>query len=454
METQTAVKKKSNRWWIVLLVLITIVVALVLLGQLKNQKDAQASLNSVKTVPYRQETLLTTVNGTGTVRPKRLANLPWKATASIGEVSVSIGQEVKADEILAEFDQDKLPAELLQAELNAISARQALDNLKSGTPTQRAKLESDIATAQKNLDNLNAQLQILEQRQCADYRVDELQRSYDQALEDYRNYPTEAKLAQLQNKLNALNFCKPESVKAQITELKAQIALQEKILGTAQDDLKKIQNGPNPDDLKRLTLQLDLAEKQLEAKHIVAPFDGTVTQLYAKAGDMSMAGTVAAQVADLSELYLDVAISEIDISSIALGQKVELVFDAFYERSFTGVVSDIAQTGNDRAGTVSYPVSILIEDPEGLIKPGMTAGVSIFTAEKPNVYTIPSEAIIVSQDQEYVYVLRNGKPERVPVKTGSYSSSAIEVLQANIKDGEDIILNPPSTIFDRLFSRK
>ena len=87
-----------------------------------------------------------------------------------------------------------------------------------------------------------------------------------------------------------------------------------------------------------------------------------------------------------------------------------------------------------------------MDEPSGRIKPGMTAGVSILTSEKPDALVIPTDSIFSRDGLNYVYVLRNGSPEMEQVTVGAYSNRLIEVLNTEITEGELIVINPPIDI--------
>ena len=162
--------------------------------------------------------------------------------------------------------------------------------------------------------------------------------------------------------------------------------MQNQSIEDSQAKLEKIKNGPDPDEKERLELQLEAINKRLASVELTAPFNGTLTALYTKPGDVVSAGTQAAQLADLSQLYVDVPISEVDIPHIQLDQTAELVFDAFFEQTFTGKVVEIDHVGDARTGVVSYQVTIALENGKDQIKPGMTAGVTILTEERQTSY--------------------------------------------------------------------
>jgi HlyD family secretion protein len=184
----------------------------------------------------------------------------------------------------------------------------------------------------------------------------------------------------------------------------------------------------------------------MDSLMVEAPFSGVVTVLNAKLGDVVKAGTQAIQIDDLSKLYLDVQISEVDIPFVAVGQVAQLVFDAYYESTFEGEVAEIAPVGNAIQGVVEYNVRIEMLNADERIKPGMTAAVNIVIDEKDDVFVVPNDAIVSIDGQETVFVRRNGSYLPVEVSLGSYSDYYSEVLEADIEEGEMIVLNPPEEI--------
>ncbi len=232
-------------------------------------------------------------------------------------------------------------------------------------------------------------------------------------------------------------------ISQQINSVQSQLDLQKENESMWRQDLEKIQFGPDPVEVEKLELQLSLAEKQLATQFIKAPFDGTLLSLVQVSGDQVRPGTVAGEVADISEMFVEVPISEVDIPAIQIGQSVSLFFDAYFEEEFSGVVSDISSTADRSTGVVNYTVTIKLEDQSDRIKPGMTAAVSILTDEKPGALVIPADSIFSRDGLDYVYVLRNGNPEMVQVTVGAYSNQLIEVLGTTIAEGELIVVNPP-----------
>ncbi len=454
-ETIIERKKKKSQWWIYVLVGLLVVGAVVLYNNYKAEKDRQATIESLRTTPFARETLQSSISATGNVSPRQSLSLPWQSGGTVGKVEVAVGDKVERGDILLSLNENKLPADLIQASLNKINASQALENLDANTALQRANLNSQIQTARNAKIDLESQFLNLDSRKCEDWRLDNLRNDYEKALETYQNWPDENAWRRVQAAKTALDYCDPDVISQQLDNLQSQIDVQNQTIENTQADLDKIKNGPDIEEVNKLELQLALADKQLEGQHITAPFDGTVLSIEQKTDDQVSPGTVAVQVADMSELFIEVPISEIDIPSIEIGQKVTLYFDAYFDEEFFGVVSDISDTAERSTGIVNYTVTIKLDeqdDQSDRIKPGMTAAVNILTSEKPNVLVVPAEAVVSRGDKQYVYVLRNGVPEMVEIKVGSYSSRLAEILETTIAEGEAIVINPPNDIMSQFSS--
>lgn len=431
-----------------ILIILAIIVGAYFVNQERLRRANEEALAQLETVPYAHETLTSTISGAGTIHPRQSATLYWQTSGFVGEVSHAVGEVVTENTVLYRLDESRLPAEMLQAQLNLLNAQTGLQNLESDTDLQRVTLQNNLNNAENTLKTLEQNLLALTDRECTEWRLTNLQTAYDDALESYREWSTQARWLQVQAARADLDFCDPVVIASETDSLNSQINLQKQNIAAWQADLEKIANGPDPDTREKLELQLQLAEKQLENQTIKAPFDGTITSLNYSLGDMVTTGSPAAQIADLTQLYVDMPISEVDIPQIKVGQKAELVFDAYFDQVFYGTVSEVASVGVNTAGIVNYNVTVRLDSEHEGIRPGMTVGVNILIEEKPNTYTVPAESIVSRNGDYYVYVLRDGNPVEVEVTIGAYSSRKIEVLEADIQDGELILQSPPSSLMD------
>ena len=179
--------------------------------------------------------------------------------------------------------------------------------------------------------------------------------------------------------------------------------------------------------------------------YLTAPFDGTITQANPAAGDQVTAGTVGFRIDDLSHLLVDVQVSEVDINSVSLRQTATLTFDAILGQEYHGEVVQVGQAGDTVQGVVSFTVTIELTDADELVKPGMTAAVNIVVEEVKDVVLIPNRAVRLVDGNRVVYVLIDSQPVQVKIKLGSTSGTDSTLVEGDIKEGDLIILNPPST---------
>jgi len=169
-----------------------------------------------------------------------------------------------------------------------------------------------------------------------------------------------------------------------------------------------------------------------------------VTDASALPGDQVALGEMAFQVDDLSRLLIDLEVSEVDINAISVGQEVTVNFDAAQGKDYRGVVAEVAGAGAASEGSVDFKVTVELTDADELVKPGMTAAVNIVVEEVNDVVLIPNRAVRLVDAERVVYVLKDGQPVQVKVVLGSTSGVDSVLVEGDIKEGDPIILNPPS----------
>ena len=143
--------------------------------------------------------------------------------------------------------------------------------------------------------------------------------------------------------------------------------------------------------------QLERARADLANSIIRAPIDGIIIKRTADPGQ-----TVAASfqtpnlfiiARDLTKMQIDTNVSEADVGLLKSGQPVRFVVDAFPERDFEGKVRQFRLAANVTQNVVTYNVVIDVDNPEELLKPGLTAQVRIITANRPSALRVPTAAL-------------------------------------------------------------
>ncbi|MDH5607067.1 MAG: efflux RND transporter periplasmic adaptor subunit, partial [Anaerolineae bacterium] len=174
------------------------------------------------------------------------------------------------------------------------------------------------------------------------------------------------------------------------------------------------------------------------------PFDGTITVANPKPGDQVSTGAEGFRLDDLSRLVVDVDISEVDINRVNVGQDAVMIFDAILAKEYHGIVLEVGQVGTSDQGIVNFRVTVEITDPDPLVKPGMTAAVNIVVSEVEDALLVPNRAVRLLDGQRVVYILSGMSLKPVEITLGSSSDTHSQVMNGDLKDGDEIVLNPPA----------
>jgi len=443
--------KKSRKWLWIILGIVVVIGAIVAWRIWSAQRNAAQVYENLETEPYQRMNLSASIYGTGSVEPEQTAILTWSASGIVGDVNVELGQSVQKDDILMTLDPESVSVDIMQAQIDVINAQNALDDLYDNWESDLAQAKLDLINAQDELDDLEHARTVRDFRRCSDDRIEELEDELDKAERMYKYVQNEDTLEAVEDAQAAVDYCRSHYTEREKAEAALEVELGEAKVAEMQERVELLSEGPDPDEVTVLETQLEIAQSRLDSILIDAPFDGFVTDILAKSGDVVQTGQQALRLDNLSELYLDVQISEVDIPQVKLGQTAGLVFDAYFEQTFTGEVIEISPVGSSVQGVVEYTVRVKLLDADANIKPGMTAAVNIVVEEKENVFVVPNTAIFSLEEQDHVFIQRNASYEAVPVTLGSYSDYYSEVIEADIDEGELIIINPPAEMTGETF---
>ena len=212
---------------------------------------------------------------------------------------------------------------------------------------------------------------------------------------------------------------------------------------------------------------LTAAESDLAETTITAPMSGIVVGEPKPAGTMAVQGnsnpTVIMRIADTSQKQIMAKIDETDIGNIKVGQDATFTVDTYTNRTFTAHVSKISQTdtsntwdtngtstsssssSSSSASVIYYYVTLDVDDPDDVLRLGMTARVEINTAEKEDALVVPIAALKTNDNGSYVLrVNASGQTEQVPVTTGIYSDEYVEIL-SGLSEGDRVSVSYNAT---------
>jgi HlyD family secretion protein len=224
------------------------------------------------------------------------------------------------------------------------------------------------------------------------------------------------------------------------------LALAKAELDDAQRNYDLLEDG-NTAEIVAAQARVYASQATLNMARLTAPFSGTVTESNSLPGDQVSAGATAFRLDDLSSLYVDVEVSEVDINSVAVGQPATLTFDAILGREYHGEVVEVSQVGTVEQGVVNFKVTVELKDADPSVKPGMTAAVNIVVEEIQDVVLVPNRAVRLVDGERVVYLLVDGQSVKKEIRLGSSSDTMSVVAVGDVQEGDVVILNPPSLEF-------
>lgn len=200
--------------------------------------------------------------------------------------------------------------------------------------------------------------------------------------------------------------------------------------------------------LSNASTSLENAQDNLDDYSITAPISGTVVTKTAKAGDNIEGGSdsTLCVIYDLSYLQMTMSIDELDISSVEVGQEVQITADAVEGQTYTGVVTEVSVAGTTSGGITTYPVTVRIDETDGLL-PGMNVDAEIIISSAEDVLAVPSAAVnrgdtvlLTADSPSAANALDQEAPEGyvyVAVETGVSDDSYVEIT-SGLQEGDTV----------------
>ncbi|MBM3145996.1 MAG: HlyD family efflux transporter periplasmic adaptor subunit [Chloroflexi bacterium] len=352
------------------------------------------------------EDFVPVVSATGKVLPTEFATLSMKTAGVVAEILVGEDDLVSAGQVLARLEgTESLEAAIAATRFEVVSAQQALDALYDDPELALARVQQTIVDAQKTIEDAERRLRNLSQT-ASQPDIDQAfanmvlaKDELDKAEEDFEPYEDKpeddlgranflSRLAQAQKNYDATvrlyNALTGLGDDLDVAEAQSDLALAQAQLASAQREYEILLEGPDPDDvavaearLANAEAQLAAAEAALDDLELLAPFAGTIGDLYTHTGEWVSPGQPVLLLADLSHLRIETTdLNEIDVAQIEIGDTAIVTFDALPDVVVEGAVTRIAPKDSEGSG-VNYPVVIeLAEIPAGL-RWGMTAFVDV-----------------------------------------------------------------------------
>ncbi|MFN8287055.1 MAG: efflux RND transporter periplasmic adaptor subunit [Chitinophagales bacterium] len=425
--------KKDNK---VLVIVGVILLALIVIGVIGKKKGwiGKGNTEQVAVDKVVKRSLIETVTASGKINPQTEVKLSSEVSGEVIELNVKEGDSVQKGKLLCVIN----PA-IYEAVVNQVTA--TLNQTRASFSSAKASLIQAQAAYNNAHKNFQRNEQLHNDKVISDMEFDASKLANDQAEANYNT---------AQEQVNAASFS-VKSVEAQLQQ--------------AQDNLKKTK--------------------------IYAPMTGIVSLVNVKLGERvvgtaQMAGTEIIRIADLDNMQAEVDVNENDVLRISLGDTADVEVDAYVNKKFKAVVSQIAYSATNTASAVistsqatNFTVKLkllktsytdLIQPELGRkfpFRPGMSTTVDIKTESRDNVLTVPIQSVTTREEKkitekdedlaksskatkmeegkkelkEIVFVVQNGKVKMQEVKTGIQDANYIEIT-SGLKGDEQVVKAP------------
>ena len=331
-----------------------------------------------------------------------------KVMGRVSWIGVEKGDKVLQDQVLVRLEDSEFRAQANQARANMAAAQARLDQLRSGSrPQEKLKDKAGVLQADATLRNAEAE--------------------YERTEKLYR--------AGISSK----------------TELDRAVALRDTsraLLESARQSSSMTDVGPRIEEIRAADAQvrqmkaaLEYADTQLAATEIKAPVSGTVLQRIVERGEMvspsafgeSGARTSVVALADLDDLQVELDISQADFARLKMGQRAEIIPEAFSNLKYTGFIAEIAPEANRAKATVQ--VKVKVDNPDEHLRPEMNARVN-FLSEEPTAQSkssprvlVPKAAVVRKDANAFVFVVKGNRVEQRSIRLGDESGEFYFVLE-------------------------
>ena len=438
----------SRRNLLILSVLVLLAASAAAYAWQQRQAAERLAQAAVRQEPIGRGTIVATVSATGYLASQQQVNL-YFSTASplpVADINIVRGQAVRQGEVLARLDDAELALAVAQAET-------ALEGAELNLALMHAPARAeDVALAEANLRVVQAQVYAASQGNSPEtIEIARLNLLLTQTTLNQTHKAMELLAEQGSLGWYAKRALEPQAEQqvedarvadelyhaAQTSPGSGDTAAALAALEQAQVALDRLKNGARSEDLEIAQLRVDQAQAALELAQlnlshaqIVAPFDAVVVAVNARPGELAASAVPAIVLADISSLYLEVAVDEVDVARVAPGQPVTVTLDALPNALLAGRVEKIAPAATNTIGVVSYGVRLRLDPTQAQIREGMTATAEIVVAEARDVVLAPNWAIRRDRDSGLAYaaVLRNGQIEDVAVMLGLRNETYSQII--------------------------
>ena len=414
------------------------------------------------TVKVSRGTLTATVSASGNLSAKTsvVVNFPSNS-GTVTAIEVTLGQVVKAGDVLATSDDTSARLTLASAEASLASAEaQLMTTTQEQTSKEKASSAAQVGSSNVAVGNsrtalTQAQATYAQDKVTQDALVAAAQATYDNATDATSKANAQTALTQAKNTRDSTLLRDSQSIQTAGGSL---TSAQASLVSAAASAAVNAQ-GAKAGAVASATAQIasaqatvDQAQSTLDHTILRAPVGGTVVSIAGTVGGPSSAGSTSTTssstsgfvvLSSMSNLQVTTMVAEADAAKVQVGQKATVSFSAL-GTSASGSVTAIDLTQTITNNVVEYGVTVLLDAPPAGVRLGQTSSVSIVTATRDNVLSVPSSAITKTGPVSTVTLRKDGLDVVTTVQTGLVGDSGTEIT-SGLSEGDQVVISSSTT---------
>lgn len=366
---------------------------------------AQRGPIAVQVTPVVLETLQEQVSFIATLEPNIATTVGAVISGRVIRSDVREGDHVTMGKtLLIQLDRTSREIVLRGAEASVAKARQQWDRLRSGYR------QEEVAQKRAEAKEQSAILTRAEQ----DYgRAEQLYRNELISLADLQRFQTEHVAA------------KQKHDRTLAAQQLAEAGPREEEIGEAEAEFREAQ------------ARYDLIAYELDRTSLKAPITGFLVRKYVEVGTWVNPGNPVADLINLNPVYANGPVGERKVSLLKKGLAASVVVDALPGESFQGTVTHIVPHADPRSRT--FPVKVRVSNPQGRLKSGMLARVTVNVGEGRPGLLVPKDAVVRRGADEVVFVVDNGLARQVKVRTRRAFKGLLEIHNGALIAGQEVV---------------
>lgn len=471
----------------------------------------RASAAEYMTAKVERGNLRNTVTATGVLQAVTTVQVGSQTSGIISALYVDFNSVVKKGQVVAQLDPSTARAQVQQAQANLENARASLTQSRAGVTASRAgtadaqakvlQAKSTVQTQQAGVSGAQANLAVLKaERDDAMSALKQQEglatagiiskRDYEVAQTAFRT--ADARYNQAAAQLSQAILNEKMSAGAGQAQAAAQLQQSQAQIQQAQAQVQQAEA-----QVQQAQAALSLAQVNLSHTTITSPIDGVVVSR-----DINVGQTVAASLSaptlftianDLTKMQVIANIDQADIGLVEQAKTATFGVDAFPGKEFKGTIQQMRLNPVNVQNVVTYNVVLDVDNPEQMLKPGMTANLTITIDERNNVLKVPNAAlrfrpqsatrqnrtgdsnsgqdngggqrqgrgqrnadgnngqednrltpstapVVVGQNRLVWVMGQGGKPQARRITVGLSDGSATEVVSGNLQEGDVVII--------------